>query len=382
MSSIFIKTLTKRITTKCSGVYYKEMQQTTIDNQGKSKTRIIDKVFLIRYRQDGKEQLVTLGKYSEGIREAYCKKKRDEFMTLAKNGELPPQIEKRTKKEIITLNDLAKVYFAIKGQSRSGKKQEGRYNLHIKPPLGSIDIYSLTRANFKTLQTSLDSKGKAPKTINGILALARAIINHSIKEEALNILNPASNIKPIKEDDERDRYLTIEEIKTLINKVRNDSDLYHFVQMALTTGARLESVLNIKKKDINLKQDAITIKDFKNDSTYTGFFNDGSYKKEVQAVVSTLKANDNFINVPSRTIQRKLKPILDQLFNDGLDTRDAKNRVVIHTLRHSFASNLAIKGVPILTIKELMNHGTIDMTMRYAKLAPDSGLNAVRGLYK
>jgi site-specific recombinase XerD len=66
--------------------------------------------------------------------------------------------------------------------------------------------------------------------------------------------------------------------------------------------------------------------------------------------------------------------------NDGLETSDRKNRVVIHTLRHTFASHLAINGTPIFTIQKLMNHKDIKMTMRYAKLAPDSGRESVNNL--
>jgi integrase len=54
---------------------------------------------------------------------------------------------------------------------------------------------------------------------------------------------------------------------------------------------------------------------------------------------------------------------------------------VIHTLRHTCASRLAINGTPIFTIKELMNHYDIEQTMRYAKLAPDSGKKNVINLY-
>ena len=52
---------------------------------------------------------------------------------------------------------------------------------------------------------------------------------------------------------------------------------------------------------------------------------------------------------------------------------DFQNKVVIYTLRHTFASHLAIQGTPIFTIQKLMNHKDIKQTMRYAKLAPDSG---------
>jgi integrase len=43
-----------------------------------------------------------------------------------------------------------------------------------------------------------------------------------------------------------------------------------------------------------------------------------------------------------------------------------------HTLRHSFASHLALRGVPLPAIKELMGHSTITTTMRYAHVAPST----------
>ena len=73
----------------------------------------------------------------------------------------------------------------------------------------------------------------------------------------------------------------------------------------------------------------------------------------------------------------RLKPIFSKLFNSKLDSDDRKNRVVIHTLRHTFASHLAMNGAPILTIQKLMNHKDINMTLRYAKLSPENGFNEV-----
>ena len=77
-----------------------------------------------------------------------------------------------------------------------------------------------------------------------------------------------------------------------------------------------------------------------------------------------------------------MKKIFDKLFNIGLEINDSKNRVVSHSLRHTFASQLAINGTPIYTIQKLMNHKDINMTLRYAKLAPDNGKINVKGLYK
>ena len=407
MSSTSVKTLPRRIPTKHKGIYYKEIQQTTIDDHGNIKTKIIDKVYVIRYRDGKKQHFVTVGKYSEGIRENYCRTQLDKYVTIARNGELPPQIEKRMKKEVTTLDDLAMAYFLDKEEeNKTNIRQLQKYNLyfgHIDPKdisssyeairvsdapkdsLGTMDIRSITKEDIQKLQKALRAKGKAPKTINGVIQLLTAIINHSIKEKGLAITNPCLGVKRLKTDDKRERYLSLDEVKQLIKEVRDHKVLYHFVKLALTTGTRLEGVLHIQKKDINLNSNSVTIHDLKSGGTYTGFYDD-EYKVELAEHIKPLRANDYVVGATatktaSRTISRHLKPILDRLFNIGLEINDRKNRVVIHTLRHTFASQLAIAGVPILTIQKLMNHADIAQTMRYAKLAPDQGVEAVKGLY-
>lgn len=56
---------------------------------------------------------------------------------------------------------------------------------------------------------------------------------------------------------------------------------------------------------------------------------------------------------------------------------DRKNKVVVHTLWHTFASLLAIDGAPIFIIQKLMNHKDIKTTLRYAKLAKDQGRDVI-----
>lgn len=47
-------------------------------------------------------------------------------------------------------------------------------------------------------------------------------------------------------------------------------------------------------------------------------------------------------------------------------------RIGWHTLRHTFASHLAMRGAPLPAIKELLGHTTITTTMRYAHVAPST----------
>ncbi len=344
-----------------------------------------DRSYYITYKIAGKFHRIHIGKKSEGVNEAFCHQKRNDAINAAKFGDDTP-IVKHKRKKIITLDDLADVYFADKEYENSSNKfQRGKYNLHIKPIFGDVEVFMISREDILKFRNNLIDKSKAPKSINGIIQLLTAIINYSIKEKNLKLINPCTGIKRLKVDNHRERFLAIDEVNKLKNKVQNDIDFYLFVLLALNTGNRVQDILKIQKKDIDLDQDMVNLTDTKNKSRYKGFF-DKETKQCLKTVLPKMKTNHYLVGgkakeYPLRTFSRKLLKIIDDLFNEGLEKDDTKNRAVIHTLRHTFASQLAIAGVPIFTIQKLMNHADIQMTMRYAKLAPDSGKDAVRNLY-
>ena len=51
-----------------------------------------------------------------------------------------------------------------------------------------------------------------------------------------------------------------------------------------------------------------------------------------------------------------------------------------HDCRHTFASHLVMSGVDLMTVKELLGHATLTMTIRYSHLAPDHRMKAVKTL--
>jgi site-specific recombinase XerD len=61
-------------------------------------------------------------------------------------------------------------------------------------------------------------------------------------------------------------------------------------------------------------------------------------------------------------------------------TAAALHDVRMHDLRHTFASRLVQRGVPLLTVSELLGHASLKMTMRYAHLATETLRHAVAKL--
>ncbi len=379
----FFKTLNKRIPTKKTGIYYKEIEKTTIDDKGNTKITISDKIYLIRYKdKEDKWKFKTIGKYSEGIRENYCDKKRIEISNQIKLGEQPDIIKKKHKKDIITYDSIATKYFeSVEGINRDNKNSIARYELHIKPFIGNLDITLITHRDIEKIQKA-KQKTHSPKTVNHITTLAGTVFNYAIKKEDMKLINPLIKIDNLKIDNKRERFLNLEEIRALLDEVATDKTLNLFTRLSLSTGGRASSIMNIKKKDVDLEHHTINLFDFKNQTSYKGFITDDLITL-LTKLLSQFKINDSIISTYAMdTIQHKMKTILDKLFNEGLDSNDSKNRAVTHTLRHTFASQLAINGTPIFTIQKLMNHKDINMTLRYAKLAPDNGKIEVKELYQ
>ena len=187
----------------------------------------------------------------------------------------------------------------------------------------------------------------------------------------------------LKLDNARINYLTQEDVTKLLVAIKEDTEVDLFTRLSLSTGGRLQTIMNLKAKDFSNSN--ITLYDFKSKKTYTSFIAVALLPK-MDETLKNLKPNDYVIGrskelYSSRKIQRRLKKVLDELFNKGLDVGDSKNRIVVHSLRHTFASLLVIAGTPIFDVMKLMNHSSIEMTMRYAKLAPDSGKNAINSLF-
>mgnify|MGYP002639018731 CR=1 FL=1 len=367
-------TSSKRTSTNTEGVFYKEILNA--DNKS------VDKMFGIRWTdENGKSRLKNIGTYSSGIREKYCKAKRDEIVTKIRLGEELPHLAKP--KQSLSISDMADIYFEYKTASvKDIDKEIRRFKNHLKNKIGHILLQNFTESDAVKLQMEL-KENLSVASIRSLLVTLNAMYKYVINKKLYSGDIPTANLRHEELNNVRERYLTIDEINKLLEVCYSTNyEIWLFVKLSLSTGGRVGTIATIRAMDIKLNNNSLTLSDHKNNDTYLGFYNDELKEVLAKRISELPSPTDSIVKLARSSITYKLGTIMDVLFNQHLDADDRKNRAVPHTLRHTFASQLAIAGTPILTIQKLMNHKSIDMTMRYAKLAPEQGMEAVMRLYK
>ncbi len=349
-------------------------------------------IYDINYRDEfGKNKFLKVGRKSDGITLAYCKQYRSSIINKKYLGE---DVSNIRKKSSIIFDEIAEDYFEYVKYAGFKDPQSfvKRYRDHIKPSLGHLHIESITKNTINDLIIILKKKNLAPATIERMRQQVSATFNVAIGHEKCK-LNPASisrvdrsslmrlNKRSI--NNTRERYLTKDEANLLLDELRlRRFDVYFMALLALTTGARAGEILSIQYKDIDMENKYINLSETKNGSSrklkITGKVYAILIDLEFESPNKYLFAgsqHDHLKSIPSM-----YSMLVGELFNSELDSGDSKHRVCFHTLRHTFASQLAIIGTPIFTIQKLMGHKDINMTLRYAKLSPDASAEAVNDL--
>jgi len=221
----------------------------------------------------------------------------------------------------------------------------------------------------------------AEATIKHCLVLVRQIFNRAKNWGMFDGENPVretinADRKFLRmKDNRRLRFLSRDEADSLLKEIKTVSQQTHDICLiALQTGMRMGEIFNLKWQDIDLIHGVIHIRNPKNNETRQAYivpklkmlFKDRQKLKYIKTEFLFVDRNGKQIRQLSDTFNRAVKKL-------GLnaDVTDRQNKIVPHTLRHTFASWLALQGEPLLTIKELMGHKDIETTMRYAHLMPD-----------
>ena len=325
-------------------------------------------IYYVTFKIDGKKFLKPVGKKSNGWTEKRAFDQRAKLIDKAKFGT-------GVHSEAVTVGELAAEYFEwAEIHNRSWKKTEQKYNKHLSY-LDKRVVMSLKDNDVTKLQKALKDKKVADSYNNDIVGILTAVVNFGVKKGIVEY-SPFKDLKKMKVDNTRTRFLSNEEIENLYKAVEDNKYFYNFVVLALGVGARAGSTLRMKKSDIDFENMNIYIEDIKRGSYYTNPINKKIYDTFVDFEEEGLTGEVSY-----HTFYNAFKKVLDKTFNKNLKPKD-KSRVRMHTLRHTYASHLALNNTPLDKMQKLMNHADIKMTLRYAHLMPDAGEEFVKKLYK
>lgn len=322
----------------------------------------------------------------------------DKALAILRGEDPDASKEPEEPKEILTFDLYLERHYEPYLQANHSRPSEST-NCLKRFDLGDKAIEEIKLADVETWRIKRQSKGRNPKTINRDVATLKAALQRAMDWELLET-NPLARIKPLKIDKRAIvRYLTPEETMRLQNilkardkrkrEERNSGNewrrergyellpelgeyadnLTPMIMLALNTGLRRGELWNLTWGDVDLKTKLITVhgKGAKSKQTRHIPLNSTALK-----VLKTHK--EDISPLPSLPVFGRHE--FKNAFTSVLKSAKIDN-FRFHDLRHTFASRLVMAGVPLNTVRELMGHASLEMTLIYAHLAPDNLRSAV-----
>lgn len=291
------------------------------------------------------------------------------------------------REEKIPFKDFAKEYLEkyAKHNKRAWKSTDTVFIKHFTAFFGNKFLHEITPHDIERYKSERLSSKKgsykknkspedkprsiSPATVNREMSWLRGLFNRAIDWGKVEH-NPLKKVKFFKENNQRTRYLEKEEITRLLEHC--DFDLRAVVILAINTGMRKGEIQNLKWNDIDIAKGTIRIPFSKN-----GEMRYIQMNKAVQDILFCVKKQ------PKSPYVFCGDDGLPYNFRKSFETAIGKSGIIgfrFHDLRHTFASHLVMAGVDLNTVRELLGHKSLDMTLRYSHLSPDHKTRAVRVL--
>lgn len=322
----------------------------------------------------GKKRWEKVGAASEGYTAASAVEVLRHRVQALRHGQELPRDKKR-----LTLDDAWSVY-CKRGlpSTQWGITATAMWANHIGPRFGSTPMDALKSMEVEAFRDELLRGGLAPQTVKHVLGALRRLYRKMTEWEVYSGRIPTASVQMPRVDNGRLRWLTPDEARMLLEALKARSlQWYRIALLSLHTGMRLGEIAELRVRDISLATKTLNIKDAKAGTR-------GGFLTEIAAaeLAECMPADPGALIFPSRTggvigeASETFPRVVEALgLNAGVD--DRRDKVVFHTLRHTFGSWAAQQGVPLGVIADLMGHDTLEITRRYAKLAPDQKRQAM-----
>lgn len=352
-----------------------------------------DAYYTLRIQIDGKRTEESLGWASEGMTLAKARLELARLKEAARSGTGPTTL--REQKAVMQAESIEhqaslmsvgefwdKHYFpeALRTK-KSAKSEEKLFRNWIRPQIGNLPLTGIKKNHIDEVVLSIMKAGLSPRTAQYSVAVVSLLWNAAFSQELVTGENPARKVRRPKVDNRRLRFLSREEANALLAELKAVSpDLHAEGLLALYCGLRAGEIHNLVWGDIDFKNGQILIREPKNGHSRFAFMTDIvrkmlKFRYNGQPTPETLLFPMS--NGKKRTQVSRIFGVCVERLHLNAGVSDPRQRVVFHTLRHTFASWLVQQGIPLHTVAELMGHRSIVMTQRYAHLSPESLRKAV-----
>jgi integrase len=291
---------------------------------------------------------------------------------------------KEDRKEIPTLDAFSKEfiesYAKVHNKPNEVRSKLGNLRRYLLPALGKKRLNDIKVRDVEKLKGQILGKGLSPKTVNNALATLGKMLRYA---EEIEIIDKVPRIRLLKAPTADFDFLTFGESKQLLDAAKYNPEWHAMIFIALRTGLRYGELSELRWTDVDLKNGRLMVR---------RSYSHGHVTTPKSGRQREIPLSDQTVAFLKK--HRHLKSELVFCKEDGGRHIHRRGDVALkrccryaglrkigwHTLRHTFASHLAMKGVSLKSIQELLGHATMEMTMRYAHLSPEVNKTAVATL--
>lgn len=223
----------------------------------------------------------------------------------------------------------------------------------LKDLCGSIPLCEVPQTFGLEITQALTEQGKKASTVNRYLSTLGRAFRHA---RDYGWMDRMITLRPLRESPPRDRVVTPEELKALVEGCPNHA-ASRLIQFLAGTGCRVSEALKLTRDDVDLPGNTATFRDTKNGDT--------------RVVALTARARDS-IHWDAERFQ--VFPLSPSKFRRAWRAAkkaaglEGDHELVPHALRHTVATRLVQQGVPLALVARYLGHKDLKTTMRYTHL--------------
>lgn len=246
---------------------------------------------------------------------------------------------------------------------------------HLLPTFGHRRLNDIGARDIEAFKGQMLKAEKTPKTVNNCLTVLRKMLAVAVEWKLIDHVPPVKWLKVPKPEFD---FLDFDEAERLLGAA--DIEWWSMMMVALRTGLRQGELRALRWDDVDLTAGRLVVRR----SIWKGTF--GTPKngrtREVPLSRDAVEAFKRARHLKGELVFSKPdgSPLTKEQCKHPLWRGGRKaglRRIGWHVLRHTFASHLAMRGRSMKEIQELMGHSTMEMTMRYAHLSPQTRRDAV-----